>query len=137
MDTPVVVGIAVVAVLVLLRHCAARRVAARQGRFVWLLFAPELFCSVVILLVSIRVFTSAPIVGVLIAISGVICLAALVRFLTRLSRSVTSTGPQADITEAVVEPLVDYSLTLVGLLLAGSLIALVGLIIWGVSLAAR
>jgi hypothetical protein len=137
MEMPVVVGIALVAFLLLLRHFAIRRVAARQGRFVWLMFVPTLFGSVVILWASIQVFASAPLFGTLMAIGGVIYLAVLVRFLTLLSRSVTSTGPQDDITTAITEPLADYVSTMTGLLLIGGIVALVGLIIWGVSQAAR
>jgi hypothetical protein len=137
MEPLVVAGIAAVVGLVLLRHFAARRVAARQGRFVWLVFAPSLFYGIVVLWVSIQVFTKAPLVGLLIAVIGVIYLAALIRFLARLSRSVTSTGPQEDLTPAIIEPLADYTLVWVGLLLVGSLVALVGVLIWGVTQSAR
>ena len=134
---PVVVGIAVVPLLVLLRLFAARRVVARQGRFVWLMFVPTLFGGVAILWVSIGMLVSAPLLGALTAISGVIYLAAFVRFVTRLSRSVTATGPQDDLTAAMTEPLADYMSTMIGLLLIGGLAAVVGLIVWGVSQAAR
>jgi hypothetical protein len=137
MVMPVAVGIAVVALLVLLRHFAARRVAARQGRFVWLMFVPTLLGSVVILWASIGIFASAPVVGALMAIGGLIYLTALGRFLARVSRSVTSAGPQDDIGMAITDPLVDYMSTMVGLLLIGGLVAVIGLIIWGVSQAAR
>ena len=137
MEMPVVVGIVVVALLVLLRLFAARRVAARQGHFVWLMFVPTLFWGVAILWVSMGMLVSAPLLGALTAISGAIYLAVFVRFLTRLSRSVTATGPQDDITTAMTEPLVDYTSTMVGLLLIGGLAAVVGLIIWGVSQEAR
>jgi hypothetical protein len=38
METPVVVGIAVVVLLAGLRHYAARRVMARRRQFAWLMF---------------------------------------------------------------------------------------------------
>jgi hypothetical protein len=137
MDSPAVVGIAVVAALVLLRYFAARRVAARRGQFVWLVFVPTPIGCVVILWTGVQMLATMPVVGVVIVIAGGIYLAVAVRFLSRLSRSVTAAGPQDDIGAAMTEPLVDYMSTLIGLLLIGGLVALVGLIVWGVSQAAR
>jgi hypothetical protein len=137
MDSPAVVGIAVVAVLVLLRYFAARRVAARQGQFVWLAFAPTLIVAIVIIWTAVQMLATEPIVGVVILIAGGIYLAGAVRFLARLSRSVSTAGPQDDIMAAMTEPLADYMSTLIGLLLIGGLVALVALIAWGVSQAAR
>lgn len=137
MEMPVVVGVAVVALLVLVRLFAARRVAARQGHYVWLMYIPTLCGSVGIIWASIQLFASAPLVGAVIAIAGLIHFAVLVRFLTRLSRSVTTAGPQEDLGTAMTEPLVDYMSAMTGLLLIGGLVAVVGLIAWGVSQAAR
>jgi hypothetical protein len=50
---------------------------------------------------------------------------------------VTSPGSNADITTAMTEPVVDFTVTMVGLMLIGGLAAVVGLIVWGVSLPAR
>lgn len=137
MDSPAVVGIALVALLVLLRYFAARRVAARQGQFVWLAFVPTLIGAVVILWTGVQMLATVPVVGVVIMIAGAIYLAVALRFLTRLSRSITAAGPQDDIGAAMTEPLVDYMSTIMGLLLIAGLVALVGLIVWGVSQAAR
>lgn len=137
MDMRVVAGIVVLAVLLVLRLFAARRVAVRQGQFVWLMFVPTLLGGVVILYVSILMLAREPLVGTFMAIGGVIYLAVLVRFLFRLSRSVTSARPQDDIGTAITEPLVDYMSTMVGLGLIGGVIAVVGLIIWGVIQASR
>lgn len=137
MDSPAVVGIAVVAALVLLRYFAARRVAARQGQFVWLAFVPTLIGAVVILWTAVQMLATAPVAGVVIMVAGGIYLAVALRFLTRLSRSITAAGPQDDIGAAMTEPLADYMSTMVGLLLIAGLVTLVGLIVWGVSQAAR
>lgn len=134
---PVIPGVAVVALLVALRHFAARRVIARQGQFVWLMFVPTLFGSVVILWAGIQMLTTVPIVGAAMTIAGGIYLAAVLRFLVRLSRSVSSAGPQDDIVTAITEPVVDYFSTLSGLILVGGLVAVVGLIVWGISQVAR
>ena len=137
MEPQIVVGIVVVVLLVLVRHFAARRVAARQGRFVWPMFVPTLIVGLVILYVSIQMLATEPLLGAFMAIGGLIYLAVLVRFLVRLSRSVTSARSQDDLASAITEPYVDYMSTMVGLGLIGGLIAVVVLVVWGVIQAAR
>lgn len=134
---PVILGAAVVAVLVALRHVAARRVVARQGQFVWLMFGPTLIGGIVILWAGIQLFTTVPIVGAAMTIAGGVYLAVVLRFLARLSRAVSSAGPQDDIGAAITDPVVDYVSTMMGLIVIGGLVAVVGLIVWGVSQAAR
>ena len=46
------------------------------------------------------------------AFTGAIYFAILVRFMTRLSRAVTSAGLQDDIGTAITDPLVDYMSTM-------------------------
>lgn len=137
MDNRVPAGIVLVVLVVLLRHFAARRVRARQGQFVWLMFVPTLFGSVVILWVSIQVFASAPLLGALMAIGGGIYLFVLIRFLTRLSRSVTAATPEDDIGAVILEPVADYMTAWSAMMLIGGLVAVVGLIVWGVTQTAR
>jgi hypothetical protein len=137
METPVLVGIAFVVLLVGARHYAARRVMARQGQFVWLMFVPTLIGGIVIPWAGLQVLTTAPLVGASMVIGGGIYLAVILRFLTRLSRTVTSTGSEDDIGTAVTESIVDYLGAVVGLTLIGGLVAVVVLIAWGVSQAAR
>jgi hypothetical protein len=131
-ELPLAIGIAVVLFLGLLRHYARRRVAAGQGEFVWLMFLPTLLGGFVILGAGIQMLTTAPPAGVVMAITGGVYLAALIGFLTRSSRAVTSSGPQA-----MTEPLVDYLSTLLALVLIGTLAALVGLVVWAASQAAH
>jgi hypothetical protein len=137
MDVRVVVGIVVLVGLVPLRLFAARRVAARQGQFVWLMYLPTLLVGGMMLWASTVVFAGSPLVGGLTALAALIYLAVLGRFLVRTSRSVSSASPQDDLGSAITEPLVDYMSTMVGLGLIGGLVAVVGLIIWGVIQAAR
>ena len=101
------------------------------------MFVPTLIGAVVIVWAGTQMVATLPIVGVVMLIAGGIYLAVVLRFLTRLSRSVTAAGPQDDIGTAVTEPLVDYVSTITGLVLIGGLVALVGLVVWGVSQAAR
>jgi hypothetical protein len=133
MDSLFVLGIAVVALYVLLRHYAARRVAAGQGQFIWLMFVPTLIGAVVITWAGIQMVATVSIAGMLMVVAGAVYLAVLLRFLVRASRSVSSTGPQDDIGAALTGPVVDYMTTIISLWLIGGLVALVGLIVWGVT----
>jgi hypothetical protein len=137
MEFQVVLGIAAVAALVLIRHLAMRRVAARQGHFIWLAFIPTLIGALVISWASVQVFAQVPLVGAFTGIFGVIYLTALVRMLARISRGVTSAGSQEDLVTAVTEPFVEFMGAWVGLLLIGGLVAVAALIVWGVSRSAR
>ena len=131
METLVLVGIAFVVLLVGVRHYAVRRVMARQGQFVWLMFLPTLIGGIVIPWAGLQMLATAPLVRASMVIFGGIYLAIVLRFLTRLSRTVTSTGAEDDISTAVTEPLVDYLGTIVGLTLIGGIVAVVVLIAWG------
>jgi hypothetical protein len=137
METPVLVGLASVVLLVGVRHYAARRVMVRQGQFVWLMFVPTLIGGIVIPWAGLQILATAPLVGASMVIGGGIYLAVVVRFLTRLSRTVTSTGSEDDLGAAITEPFVDYLGTTVGLTLIGGVLAVVVLIAWGVSQAGR
>ena len=132
MELPVVAGIGVVVLLVAVRNYARRHVAAGQGEFIWLMFLPTLIGGFVILGAGVQLLVTQPPVGIVMAATGSVYLAALIGFLTRASRSVTSSGPQA-----IVEPLADVIRTLAGLLLIGGLVAAVGLLVWGLSQAAH
>ena len=101
------------------------------------MFVPTLIVGLVILYVSIQMLATEPLLGAFMAIGGLIYLAVLVRFLVRLSRSVTSARSQDDLASAITEPYVDYMSTMVGLGLIGGLIAVVVLVVWGVIQAAR
>jgi hypothetical protein len=137
MEPQIVVGIVVVALLVVIRHFAMRRVAARDGRFVWAMFLPTLIVGVVILYVAIQVLANEPLLGAAMAIGGAVYLFTLVRFINRLSRSVTATTTQDELATAITEPMVDYVSTIVALGLIGGIIAVVVLVVWGVTQAAR
>lgn len=133
MDSPLVLGMAVVALLVVVRHFAARRVLARQGQFLWLMFVPTLIGAVVIPWAGIQMLGSVPIAGGLMLIAGVVYLAVVLRFLTRASRAVNAAGPQDDIGTALTDPLVEHMTTLMGVVLIGAVVAVAGLIVWGVT----
>lgn len=137
MQLPVAIGLAVVAFLILLRRYAARRVARRDGRFIWLMFIPTLVAGFAILGVGVQMLVTQPLAGVLMAITGSVYIAALIGFLTRSSRAIAASRSQDDILTAMTEPLADYVGTLIGFVLIGGLAALVGLVVWAVSQAAH
>ena len=133
----IVAWVAVTGLAIVIRLIASRRVAAREGRFVWLMYLPELVIGGAILWFGIEMLSSAPLVGVATLVVGGLSLAFLLRFISRLSRSVSAAGPGDDIGTAMDEPLVDYASSVIGLLLIVGLVAVVALIAWGVSQAAR
>ena len=137
MNWTLAVGCGAVAVSIfLVRRFAVHRLAARQGRFAWLIVAPNMLYALPMLWGSMQLLASAPLVGVLMAIGAAIYVAVLARLAIGLARSATSTGSNAEITTAMTEPVVDFTVTMVGMMLIGSLVAVVGLIVWGVSQAA-
>jgi len=137
MDSSLLIGITAVAFLLLLRRYALRRMVARQGNFIFVWFLPTLIFGFLILGTGIQMLPTSPPAGVVITLTGSIYLALLLGLLTRVSRSISSAGPGDDIGAAMIEPLGEYMITLVGILLIGGLAALVGLLVWAASQAAH
>jgi hypothetical protein len=137
MDWRVIGSISLVVFVVLLRLYGARHVMARQGQFVWLVFAPTLVIGIVIQWTGVQMMLGPePVVGAVITIAGGLNLLAVLRLLRRMSRSVTSAGPEDDLGSVLTEPIVDYVLTTMTLLLIGAVVALIGLVVFGISQAA-
>src|SRR2546423_14521764 len=132
MALPLVTGIAVVALLVLLRQVGRLVVLRGPGQFVWLMFMPTLIGGFLILGVGVQMLVTTPAGGVVMIVTGGVYLASLFGFLTPSSRSVRAPGA-----EAMIEPLVDYVQTLGRLVLIGGFAGIVGLIVWAASQAAR
>jgi hypothetical protein len=136
MDSKVLLAIAFAALLGVARFYGQRRVAAGQGRFVWLMSVPLLVPAGMILWAGVQILAYEQLVGVIMLVGGGVYAAVLLRFLTRWSRSVTSVGANGD-RAAAMEPVVDFTVIMVGLMLMGGFIAVVGLIVWGVSQSAH
>ena len=136
MDWKVAVAIVGAALLFVIRLYGLRRIAAGQGSFVWLASMPFLIPVAMILWGGVHILADEPLVGVVLLVVGGIYAVILFRFLTRLSRSFTSVGAEGD-RAAAMAPVVDFIVTMVGLMLIGGLVAVVGLIVWGVSQAAH
>jgi hypothetical protein len=137
MDRPLLIGIAAVAFLILLRRFAVRRIAARQGQFILVWFLPTLAFGFVVVGTGIQMLPSSPPAGALMVVTGSVYLALLLGSLTRASRSISAAGPGDDIGEAVTQPLGEYMVSVMGLVLIGGLVGLVGLLVWGASQAAH
>jgi hypothetical protein len=133
----VFVGVAIVALLVLLRHAAARRVSARDSRFVPFMFAPTILGATMILWAAMQVISTSPPIGLLLGLAGIAYVGLLARTARRMQRSVDSTPPGGDVSAAITEPLADSLETVIGAVLVAGLVAVVGLIVWAVILAAR
>src|SRR4029079_5319913 len=86
--------------------------------------------AIVVLWAGIQTFMAEPVAGAALTIAGGLYLGLVLRFLARLSRSVTS-GPNDDIATAITEPVVDYLTSMMGLMLVGGFVAVLVLIVWG------
>jgi hypothetical protein len=137
MDSSLLIGVAAVAFLLLLRRYAARRIVARQGQFIFIWFLPTLIFGFLVLGRGIQMLPTSPPAGVVVTVTGSIYLALLLGMLTRVSRSIRSAGPGDDIGAAMTEPLGEYMISVLGLVLIGGIAALVGLLVWAVSQAAH
>jgi hypothetical protein len=73
------VGLAIVGIWIGVRLFAARRIAAGQGRFVWLYFAPMLLLMTYVLWISVGLWTTHPLMAVGIGLLGVPSLLLLAR----------------------------------------------------------
>jgi hypothetical protein len=85
---------------------------------------------------GVHILADEPLVGVVLLTAGGIYFVILFRFLKRLSSSLTSVAAGGD-RAAALEPVIDFTVTMVELMLIGGLVAVVGLIVWGVSQAAH
>ena len=77
-----------------------------------------------------------PLMGVPLAVGAVIYLSSNVRFLRRTMTGVNQARTPDEIAAAVTDPFVEHVTLLIVLVLIGGLIAVAGLIAWGVSRAA-
>ena len=128
----VVVGAIAVAAFVCLRIVAARRIASGDGRFVWVVFAPTLVGSMVILWAGASELTTMPVVGAPLALGAVVYLLGSLRFLARAKTGVDHARTPDEVASAVTDPFVEWMTLLIVLVLIGGLIAVMGLIAWGV-----
>jgi hypothetical protein len=123
--------IGLIAVIAAIR-VGARRVAAGDGRFVWLVVLPSLLASGAVVVLGVEVASSSIALGALMVAVGLVLVAATVRMSSQMAAAVSRTPRGGDITPALVEPLANFALLWGILLAAGALLAVVALIAWGV-----
>jgi hypothetical protein len=132
----VVLGAVAVAAFVGLRIVASRRVAAGDGRFMWVYFAPTLVGAVAVLWAAASELTTMPVVGVPLAAGAAVYLLSIVRFMTQAKRGIDQARTPDALAAAVTEPLIEHVTLVIVLVLIGGLIAVAALIAWGISRAA-
>jgi hypothetical protein len=119
------------------RRAARRRVRAGQGAWVWLYFAPMILGGLVILWAAGPMLGEAPLLGVAMAVGGILYLASILSMLGRASRGISAATSAEEAELALTESMTDHQVRIIGVTLIGGLIAVVILIIYGVIQAAK
>jgi hypothetical protein len=134
MDLPIAVLIGSLLALILVRQLALRRVAARQGQFIWLALGPTFLIGFAMLWISLTTLPRQPLIGLAIGIIGVVYVVGLARAASQMSSAITATRPEDDLSGAIVDPLTEFMLANIGVVLVGGLVAVVALIVWAIAL---
>jgi hypothetical protein len=100
----VLVGVALLGIWIGIRHYAARRIAAGQGRFVWLAFAPMALLMIYVLWIAVGLWATHPLIAVGIGLLGV---PTLVLF-TRGMRRIAADAGNADVVGNLSSSFSDY-----------------------------
>ncbi len=98
------VGFALVASLVAVRHFAARHIARGQGRFAWIYFAPTLLAMVCVIWIAVRMWAIQPLAAIALGLIGVPSLFLFVRVVRRMA----SDAGAPDMIGNLSPPLFDY-----------------------------
>lgn len=124
MDPLLIVGVAGFILLVAVQMVAGRRIAMRRSRWVWVAFGPFLAAGILMPLMAAPhlIAGGSPAIGLLVGGFVVAMAAVMVRFVVRLKHSIDVTPPGGDPSDAFFEPLAEFSLTYVGLMLLGAVV---------------
>jgi energy-converting hydrogenase Eha subunit A len=117
MEAPIAISMGLIVALLLLRRYAARRVLARDSRFVWLMFPVPVIAGAALLWVSVGLFAKAPIAALAIAAVALLLIGILMAFFIRAGRAIKEADPGTDVPSALMAPLADVMTALVGLML--------------------
>jgi len=118
----VIVGIGF-AVLVVLRHVAARRAARGDRRFLWLVFGPTFVYAAIFLLAAAKVFQTEPVAGLLMLAIAVVTATLLVRMVFKEASGSGPAVPEGELSGPAFDFLVWGALG-VPLLLAAVLVVM-------------
>jgi hypothetical protein len=100
----VLAGVALIGIWIGIRHYAARRIAAGQGRFVWLAFAPNVLLLMYVLWIAVGLWVTHPLIAVGI---GLLAVPSLALFTRGMRRMAADTG-KADVGGNLVSSFSDY-----------------------------
>jgi len=100
----VLVGVALLGIWIGIRHYAVRRIAAGQGRFVWLAFAPTALLMIYVFWIAVGLWATHPLIAVGIGLLGVM---SLVLF-TRGMRRMAADAGNADVVGTLSSSFSDY-----------------------------
>ena len=120
------------ALLMLVRHLAARRVARGDGRFVWLVFLPSMVGFAALVVIGAQAAGTSPIIGIAGVVVGLVFVVAMIKTFATMSARISALPPRGDITEALTDPLANFALLWGVLLVVLALVAVIVLIVWGV-----
>ena len=79
------VGVALLGIWIGIRHYAVRRIAAGQGRFVWLAFAPTALLMIYVFWIAVGLWATHPLIAVGIGLLGVMSLVLFTRGMRRMA----------------------------------------------------
>ena len=120
------------ALLMLVRHLAARRVARGDGRFVWLVFLPSMVGFAALVVIGAQTTGTSPIAGIAMASIGLVFVVAMIKTFATMSARISAMHPGGDITPALTGPLANFALLWGVLLAVLALVAVIVLVVWGV-----
>jgi hypothetical protein len=101
------ITVAVVVAILMLRHYAARQIAARRGRFVWAFAVPMLIGPPAMMWSAVGFAESSPRFAVLLFALGLLLLVVLLRFFTGAARAISATRPDQDLVEVLGDKMTD------------------------------
>jgi hypothetical protein len=127
------VFVLLLAAAVVARLVAARWVRAGHGSAVWLVFAPVLVTDAAVVVLGLSVAADQPLVGIPIALIGAIVFAVIVNAVIQMAKRVSATPENGDLSLALTDPLASVGVFMGGLFAMGGLVAVVALIVWGLS----
>lgn len=116
-----------------LRHIAAKRVAEGDTRWLWVVFGTPIVAGLVLLMTSVPMLASSPLMAVLVAVVGVVVAGAGALLVRRMQRaSAGATTPQQRL-DAISGPIADHMLLWGGAIALMAVALLIGVLVIGIS----
>ena len=122
-----------IAAIVVLRHYAARQVVRRRTNWIWLTSPMALLVPIWIGWTGVTELGSNPVVGIGSLVFAAGYGAVTVWLFRQMATAIRNTPPDGDIGLAITEPMINFQVGIIGVILAMAVIAvfvLIGLGIW-------